>query len=288
MECVGNVLKSALKISGIKDKFMIYHCLLHWKDIVGPDIYLHTSPGIVQGGTLFVNVDHPVWCHHLTMMKENIIDKVNQFASKSFAEEKIIRNIRFQAGELKNKQNENSLEEMSQYENEKILMIGRQEMQAASQISSFIENKLLQKKITHLIGIDLVMKKRRQEAHWHRCQNCTSLCHPDELYCISCKMIKKQEKEMSIRKLLLEIPWLTYEECIQYEICTKQEFKIAKEKLIEKLAQNMFVGNQNMVQTATLIMLVKKCKPMDITPEMEQSIIKKYSRRKKSVFTSRS
>jgi len=288
MDCVGNVLKSALQSSGIKNKFMIYHCLLHWEEIVGPDISLHTSPGIVQGGTLFVNVDHSVWCHHLTMMKEDIINKVNNFAIRSFATEKIIRNIRFQAGDLKNNKNGNNLGEEEENQSKPILMVSRQEMQAASQMASLLKNKHLQNKLAKLIGIDLALKKHRQMEQWHVCQNCKSLCPPEEMYCNSCKITKKQEKELSIRKLLLNIPWITYEECNQYEICAKQEFKKAKEKLIEKLARIMYAGNQDVMQTATLIMLVNSCRPDDITEEMEQYIIKKYSRRKKSVFTSRS
>ena len=286
MDSVGNVLKAALQISGIKDKFMIYHCLLHWEEIVGPDISLHTSPGIVQGGTLFVNVDHSVWCHHLTMMKEDIINKVNNFAMRSFAAEKIIRNIRFQAGNLKNNKNGNNLEEEEKQGNP-IVMVSRQEMDTANQLAAIIQNKYLHNKLVNLISTDLAFKKNRQIEQWHTCQNCKSLCSPEEIYCNSCKIIKKHEKELSIRKLLLDIPWITYEECNQYESCTKQEFKKAKEKLIEKLARIMYAGNQDMMQTATLIMLVKACRPEDITEEMEQYIIKKYSRRKKSVFTSR-
>lgn len=286
MDSVGNVLKSALQISGIKNKFMIYHCLLHWEEIVGPDISLHTSPGIIQGGTLFVNVDHSVWCHHLTMMKEDIINKINTFAMKSFAAEKIIRNIRFQAGNLKNNKNGNKLEEESQ--SNTILLVGRQEREAANQLAAFLKkDHLYHHKLVKLIGIDLAFKKKRQMEKWHICQNCESLCPPEEIYCSSCKIIKKQDKELSIRKLLLNLPWITYEECHQYESCTKQEFKKAKEKLIEKLARIMYAGNQDTMQTATLIMLVKECKPEEITEEMEQYIIKKYSRRKKSVFTSR-
>ncbi|MBP1765816.1 MAG: hypothetical protein H6Q65_2874 [Firmicutes bacterium] len=285
MERVSKIVMPALQSNGMKDKFVIYYTLSHWQEIVGPDISLHTNPGHVQAGTLFVNVDNSVWCHHLTMMKEDILEKINCFAAKSFAVEKIIRNIRFQAGNLKNKQNESYREET---EKPIVLTVEQQDRQAAKQLVPSIENKNLQYQLLRLISKDMAFKKYRRLEKWHVCQQCHSFCAPTELYCDSCKRIKKQEKELSIRKLLLEIPWLTFEECSQYVVCTTEEFKKAKNHLIEKFAQIVYTGFQDKIQMATLIMLVKMCKPSDITEEMEQQIIRKYGRRTKSVFTSRS
>ena len=286
MEHVGEVLSAALKTSGMRKKFMTYHCLLHWPEIVGADIALHTRPGLMQGRMLFVTVDNSVWCHHLTMMKEDIIRKINHFASQAFSGEKILDNIRFQAGDLRNNQNEMKVEDDT--ERVQPVMVTGQETATARELVKEVKDVKLKNKLTRIISTDIARRKYRQLSHWQSCKRCDVLCSSNETYCSACKVLIGRERELAIRKLLLDIPWIGYEECNSYQPCSKEEFGKAKNRLIEKMAYAIYLGQPNSLQIATLVMLTQSCKPEGISTEMQEYVVKKYSRRQKNVFTPRS
>ena len=67
--------------------------IVHWGEIVGPEIAAHATAVSVAAGSLRVVVNSPVWSHHLMMLRQNLIEKINKFAG-----EKVISHIHFTIG----------------------------------------------------------------------------------------------------------------------------------------------------------------------------------------------
>jgi len=67
----------------------------HWAEVVGPQIASHTAPERITRGVLHLRVDHPIWSHQLSFLKEALIKKSNDFWASP-----MISDIRFQIGPL--------------------------------------------------------------------------------------------------------------------------------------------------------------------------------------------
>jgi len=67
----------------------------HWATVVGPQIAAHTMPERITRGILHLRVDHPIWSHQLSFLKEELIKKSNAFWAAP-----TISDICFQIGAL--------------------------------------------------------------------------------------------------------------------------------------------------------------------------------------------
>ena len=72
-----------------------YRILSRWAGTVGPAIARHAQPRMLRGGRLLLIVDSPAWMQQISLMKPEIIGKLN---SNLGAE--IIRDITLKLGEL--------------------------------------------------------------------------------------------------------------------------------------------------------------------------------------------
>lgn len=62
-----------------------------WKDIVGEKAASHTKPYDVEGDTLVVKADHPVWIQLLSLQRSQVVKRVCQaFPSLGIAHLKVI------------------------------------------------------------------------------------------------------------------------------------------------------------------------------------------------------
>ncbi len=67
----------------------------HWATVVGPQISAHTAPERITHGVLHLRVDHPIWSHQLSFLKETLIQKSNAFWAAP-----MISDVRFKIGPL--------------------------------------------------------------------------------------------------------------------------------------------------------------------------------------------
>ena len=70
---VGQVLKR-YRLTGDLDAYKVFHM---WGDLVGDRIAAHARPVRIDGTTLFVEVDDPLWLTQLKYMKGDILGKVD-------------------------------------------------------------------------------------------------------------------------------------------------------------------------------------------------------------------
>ena len=91
MQRVGGVLKRFVKDYGLETGLHLAGIKTQWQKLVGQTLAAHTSPDIIKGKTIFINVDTPQWMHHLSFYKQEMLEKLKNYG---------IENIRLKLGRL--------------------------------------------------------------------------------------------------------------------------------------------------------------------------------------------
>lgn len=283
MNSVRVILPQTLVKLGIKKRYNVESVIYHWQEIVGDEINTHARPAVVQGTTLVISVTNSAWCHHLSMFKNEIIGKINRFIG-----EKLITDIRFQAGYFQNCQNGDNTDRndyILQYDMDKVYLDDADCRQIDAVVSQVADEQLRQR-LQQFVQKQFRLKKVRSRQAWHRCADCTALCPADKVYCNSCEIRERHERANKIRKLLLEVPWLNYAECSQYIECKPHEFQLARDGLRELLERKFYAGEDDRAFILTLVMIINGLKPDKVTEEIVNATLEQI-RRKKYGFTPR-
>jgi len=70
---VERVLKK-YRLTGDLDAYKVFHM---WPELVGDRISSHARPVRIDGFTLFVEVDDPLWLTQLKYMKTDVLDRID-------------------------------------------------------------------------------------------------------------------------------------------------------------------------------------------------------------------
>lgn len=92
---LSRILGSLMKARGLQGRMSEYRIFGQWEKTVGSVIAGHAQPVSVRGSKLFVAVDSPAWMQQLSLLKPEIIEKVNRILGKE-----AIRDIGLNLGEI--------------------------------------------------------------------------------------------------------------------------------------------------------------------------------------------
>ncbi len=95
LQRLGNVLQGILKKHSIFLDSEEQRLLAIWQEAVGTQISAQTRPDRLKRNTLFVKVSSSVWMQQLHVLKQEIIEKINQPLGKQ-----LIKNIHFYIGDI--------------------------------------------------------------------------------------------------------------------------------------------------------------------------------------------
>lgn len=88
VDVLGHLERSDLRKCGI--------VFLHWKDMVGDSLALHTQPVSIRGKKLKVAVDSSSWLYEIrTSFEKMILEKVQSYAGPD-----VIQEIMYQVGDM--------------------------------------------------------------------------------------------------------------------------------------------------------------------------------------------
>ncbi len=265
-------MPSTLKSMGITKQYNAQSVIVHWQEIAGEEISSHAWPISIQRGVLLLAVNNSVWSHHLMMLKPGIIHKINKFLN-----EKLVTDIRFQAGDLKKYQNYGE-----GGENIPLLQpakLDSQELAAVWETTEAIKDDNLRKKCYYVLIKQTGINKTKKNEGWQSCKNCSVLVPPGQNYCTACSLNYKQENKQAINKLLKEAPWLTYQEISKFVPCSPREYHTCKKRLVHKLIHELFEPGWDKLNEATLVMLMTGVKPDRINEAIINNVICKIKGR---------
>lgn len=281
-----DILAGTLKQIGIKEKYHSQSVMVHWESIVGRDIASQAYPTRVRNQILFVAVTSPVWAHHLSMMKEQILEKIRQFTGQKQVS---IKDIRFHAGKLPALQefqdHENSGQDLDIRQKLRRIQLDRGNLSQIQDMLTGIRDQELRSRVERILLKEWKWKKIKQQESYHPCRQCGALCPPDTSYCMVCMIDQKQKNRDKIREILAQLPWMEYTECRQYIECDFFEFIRAKHELIQSLTVQLEENPDNQVKLSALAMLIYRVDPPHLSREALDKTLK-YIRRTKHVFTS--
>ncbi len=89
MQELGTVLKDTLKQTGIDREIQQKKTLFLWEEIVGKTIAKNCKAYKIQKKKLIIKASTPVWRNEITLKKEELVEKTNQFFG-----ENIIKDIK--------------------------------------------------------------------------------------------------------------------------------------------------------------------------------------------------
>jgi len=89
-ENIGSIIGSIVDKMEFKKKLKVSNIFNHWEDIVGPGIAKRSRPNKLVRKTLYVSVTTSTWANELSLMSEQLIEKIN-----SFTGEDVVKTIRF-------------------------------------------------------------------------------------------------------------------------------------------------------------------------------------------------
>ncbi len=93
-------LKEALDVLmkrlGLANRAAGFRAVELWAEVAGPQIARRTAPSRVVGDVLHVDVESPVWASQLTLMKQDLVDRLNARAGGV-----CVRDIRFRSRSLR-------------------------------------------------------------------------------------------------------------------------------------------------------------------------------------------
>jgi predicted nucleic acid-binding Zn ribbon protein len=76
---IEQILRSALRTSGLDKEITRYQFVLHWPEIVGPEIAKRTAPECIRAGALVVRVADSAWAQELSFQKDIILKRLKKF-----------------------------------------------------------------------------------------------------------------------------------------------------------------------------------------------------------------
>ncbi len=281
MNSLREIMPRMMKSIGLEKRYRDEMIILNWRQIVGEEIAANTRPGKISRRVLTLAAKNAVWAHHLSTLKEEIIAKINTYAG-----EKAVSDLKFQAGYFRNDQNENKDEDELPAMNWREVRLENSEKKAIETMTAPLADDLLRAKMKRLLSKEITFRKFRRRQEWQPCRKCGVLRPAGDDLCVTCAAEIRAAGRDSIRKLLRDAPWLGYEECARYIPCRRSDFAAARDEVAEALLTAAARDVNDPVALPLLTMLLYKAGPQAITEEMIANTLEKV-RRKSNVPASR-
>ena len=237
MKSLGN--KKDKNNLGLLKIYLKYKLFYSWGEIVGKDIAKYIIPQDVNFSVLYVYTYSSVWANSFQYLKLDIIKKINKFLGY-----KLIKDIQFTRFNKKRKSNYSLILEkkinLGSYI--KRVEITADDLSKIRQETSNIEDEDLKSVLQRVYMKNIQLRKLKTQYGWKHCQKCGRLTSPENKYCYNCQREQKEEKQRQIAEILLEVPWMKYQEMTKYVNCSMDMVNKQRIKLVQMLAGKLRPG----------------------------------------------
>jgi hypothetical protein len=281
MDTLGEILPRMMKGMGLGQRYKAEMIILNWRQIVGEEIAANTRPGKIARHVLTLSAKNAVWAHHLTTLKEEIIARINAYAG-----EKAVTDLKFQAGYLRNDQNEENGDDEPIIVARHGIRLDGGEAKIIEEMAAPLADDLLRVKMKRLLGKEMTLRKLRRGNDWQPCRQCGVLRPADAELCVACAAANRSAGREAVMRLLRDAPWLGYEECARYVACRRSDYGAARDQLADFLTAKVASNESDSVSLSLLAMLFHRAEPRQLTETMKATTLEKV-RRKSNVSTSR-
>lgn len=200
-----------------------------WDKAAGPTISRNTRAQDMNGGILFVITRNSMWANQLSFLKGSLIQRLNSFIGEDF-----VKDLRFQVGPLKVK------EETARDDEEEEANTSLQDYREAGEWISSITDDGMKKAFIGLYMAYKGLVMKRKKKGWKSCLYCSALHEGEGEICPICAIALKGVDLSPIKALLYTFPWLRYEEVARaLPGFSEVHYKASREELRRELGEEL-------------------------------------------------
>ena len=278
MKSLGN--KKDKNDLGLLKIYLKYKLFYSWDDIVGRDIAKYIIPQDVNFSVLYVYTYSSAWANSFQYLKLDIIKKINKFLGY-----KLIEDVQFTRFN-KNRKNNYSLvleKKINLGSYIRRVEITDSDVDKINRETASIEDEDLKSILQRVYMKNIQLKKLKERYGWKHCQKCGRLTSPENKYCYNCQRELKEEKQNQIAEILLEVPWMRYQEMTKYVDCSIDMLNKQRMKLVQILAGRLRPGidypenDKNdcaySIKAQTVVMMYKSIPPDKLNEAILKDVI---------------
>lgn len=271
MQRLGDIMPQVLAKFRHNNAFKHEAIAWYWREIVGDEVARHARPvRVLRGGLLLLATDSAVWAHHLSMLSHELLHKVNARLPSLG-----LKSLRFQAGYWPADTNENNGAGKESAQPVAAVPLTPEEQHRAVMLAAPADDPALRRTVADVIRQYYRWRKQRLQDKWHPCASCQALCPPEEKLCTACHREQRRSRDEALRRLLLDMPWASYQQAAPFVSCSALVYKRTKRRLMEELWLRLATRRSLSPQrdAAALTMLKTGLEPRDITPDIMQQTL---------------
>lgn len=260
-------------------RFLCKELIHDWDKLVDESIAAQVRPVTIEHGILFVDVKSSAFKDQLKFFAEEIIDALNEY----FAEGKpLVKEIQiakpFQSADLPPEKNSPPLPPKPKITLDEITLTD-EELARCEEQANKISNEKLRETVLQTLIAQTRSQKFRLVNGWHKCGRCDSLCEPEETFCETCKIKEREAMVTELFKIFYDKPWLkpwAAQKILLERMphmrreCQLDAVESARTSLIQKIAGQIRIGDENSSDVLKLVALEKRLPPEKITPAIIQ------------------
>jgi len=146
-------LEEMLEELGLRQSIENHKPIVCWKEVVGDKVASHTQPIRIKKGVLFVNASSPVWAQELSLIKKELIRKINKYLKND-----LVKDIRFSSRGIKAEDNIDG-KKTSQG---KKTALSNKEISAIKKTTQGLENQEIRESLERVLVCDKKYKKQQK------------------------------------------------------------------------------------------------------------------------------
>lgn len=274
------IVKSIKSVEG-REKYAVHYLDWHWSEVLGENIAKHSKPVKIVNGVLFINTDNPAWSHSLLMMKNKVLAKIVTLIKES-SHKVIIKDMRFFNGNVKRFELENYIDPYILPE----VRLLEDDEKAVKQEVSVLKDANLRNVFEKLMLSDKRRKLAMKTKYKNNCKICGVPIRNDEKYCVHCEKERLTQIKDKIAELLRSIPWLDYQDCLNYVNCDRIIFNEVKGNMINIFSEAISDYSCSEDDKAFATMIINNLKPDEVDEEIIHRTAERIRRRKADVRAS--
>lgn len=209
----------------------------NWSEIVGKALSGKSMPYFIKDRTLYISVENSAWTQQMQFLKNDIINKINQFLNGAYISELIFKNSEIKRYNYNIKESEDK----NKIDTNQIKLMQSEESELKS-IAYEIENEEIREKFYKI----LVENKKREiylmKEGYIRCERCLSLFHGEGNVCFTCLNEEKQQMEKDIVNYIIKNPAINFMKIKEkFSKITKDEYIEIKKKTKDRVYREVMI-----------------------------------------------
>lgn len=240
---LSDIIQTALEGTSISRALKERMVFSIWQEVVGERIASNAFPYSLRGRTLYVSVASSAWCMELSLMKRQILERMNLHV-----EEPLLEDIRFGVSRhmRSSKMQDASLPEEEPEEPPGQEPLSPSEVAAIEDALDEVNDKALRAALLRLMHREARTRKWKMNRGWVRCATCATLVK-DSQKCPFCKLIEREEILNRLASEISTTPWEKFEDLkIRCPDASLKDYIRLKSQILRNLSMEINAACRNL------------------------------------------